>query len=93
VRVGDHVTWIVAYGEGSSDDFIETKLFRPCHFNRAVHWRSDGDPGNRARDVRSRHRLDQNGCKSDRVAFGRVGGDSLDELEELRRVHDRVRDR
>jgi len=45
------------------------------------------------RDILGRHRLNQYRCKSHRVAVSRGIGDALQELEELRRVDDRVRDR
>src|SRR5687768_9611812 len=94
VRIGDHFAWIAALPEVSSDEFVETELLWPRHFNYAVDRRSYGDLANRTRDILSRHGLDQNGCESYRVAFRRFVGDSLElELEELRSVDDRVLDR
>ncbi len=69
------------------------ELLRPRDFDDAVHRRSDGDPGNRTRDILGRHGLDQNGCGPGRVPDGCVVRHSLDELEELRRMDDRVGDR
>src|SRR5215471_4328694 len=37
VRVSDNLTRVLACHEISPDQFIETKLFRPPYFNRAVH--------------------------------------------------------
>src|SRR5215211_9474969 len=93
VRIGDHLAWIAAFPEELSDEFVETGLLWPRHFNDAVDRRSYGDPANRTRDILSRHGLDQNGCDSHRVAVRRIGGNSLDELEVLRSVDDRVLDR
>src|SRR5262245_42330576 len=79
VRIGDHLAWVVAFAEDSSYEFVESELLWPRHFNDAVHGRSHGDHGDRARDILSCHGLDQNGCESDRVAIGRVVGDPLEE--------------
>src|SRR5215207_3492613 len=93
VRISDHFAWIAALPEELSDEFVETELLWPRHFNDAIDRRSYGDPANRTGDILSRHGLDQNGCESHRVAVRRIVGDSLDELEELRSVGDRVLDR
>ena len=37
VRVRDYVAWILARSQVSTDEFIETKLFRPSDFNGAIH--------------------------------------------------------
>src|SRR5262245_30030901 len=58
VRIRDHLAWIVALAEDSSDEFVETELLWPRHFNDAVHRRPYGDPGDRTRDILSRHGLD-----------------------------------
>ena len=93
MRIGDHFTWIVAGVEASSDELVQTKLLGPRHFDDAVYGRSYSDPGNCARDVLGGHRLDLNGCEAHGGAVGGGVRDALDELEELRRVDDRVRDR
>src|SRR5215217_4827770 len=93
LRIGDHFAWIAEFPEESSDEFVQTELLWPRNFNDAVDRRSYGDPAKRAGDILSRHGLNQNGCDSHRVAVGRIVGDSLDELEELRSVDDRVLDR
>src|SRR3712207_8238001 len=54
VRIGDHFAWIAAFPEDSSDDFVETELLWPRHFNEAVDRRSYGDPANRTRNILSR---------------------------------------
>ena len=53
----------------------------------------DGDPADRRGDVVGRHRLEEHRWHADGAAVGGVVGDALDELEELRRMDDRVRDR
>src|SRR5512132_384347 len=93
VRIGDHVTWIVACAEVSSDELVETEPLWPRHLEDAVHRGSHRDPADRTRDILSRHGLDQNRRQTHRVAIGCSVSDALDELEELRGVDDRVRDR
>src|SRR5690242_3148290 len=92
VRVGDHFPGVVARTEPQSDEFVEAKLLRPRHFEDAVQRRSHRDPANRTRDVRGRDRLEQHGWDADPVPVGRLVRDALEELEELRRPDDRVRD-
>src|SRR5919107_3986291 len=93
LRIGDHFAWIAAFPEQLSDEFVQTELLWPRHFNDAVDRRSYGDTANLTRDILSCHGLDQNGCESHRVAVRRIVGYSLDELEELRSADDRVLDR
>lgn len=38
VRVSDNLARIIARGQSSPDEFIETKLFWPTYFNGAIHW-------------------------------------------------------
>src|SRR5215211_8637086 len=59
VRIGDHFASIAAFPEESSDEFVETELLWPRHFNDAVDRRPYGDPANRAGDILSRHGLNQ----------------------------------
>src|SRR5882757_6902954 len=37
VRVSDNLARIIACGQTSPDEFIETKLFWPAYFNGAIH--------------------------------------------------------
>ena len=55
--------------------------------------KADGYPGERARDVIGGHRLNQHCRQSNHIAVGRLVGDSVYELKELRRADDRVWDR
>src|SRR6185295_16295071 len=83
---------VVARAQALADQFIETELLRTRHFNRAIHWRADGDSADRLGDVISRHRLNEYRWQPNRRSLGGFSGDALDELEELRRVNDRIRD-
>ena len=93
VRVDDNLARVVARAEALADQLIETELLRASHFNGAVQWRAHGDPPDRLGDVISRHRLNEDRWQPNRRSVSRLIGDALDELEELRRVNDRVRDR
>src|ERR671916_729049 len=92
-RVGFPLGWLGASRKYFLNGSAETDFLGPRHFNDAVDRRSYGDPANRTRDILSCDGLDQNGCESHRVAVRRIVGYSLDELEELRSVDDRVLDR
>jgi hypothetical protein len=65
---------------------------RTGHFNGATHWGAHGDAADCLGNVISRHRLNENRWQSNRRSDGGFIGDALDELEELGRVNDRVRD-
>src|SRR5512132_3218149 len=93
VRIGDHVTWIVACAEVSSDELVETEPLWPRHLEDAVHRIPRSDPADRARDIISRDRLDEHRRQAHRVVIGCIVSDALDELEELRGMDDRVGDR
>src|SRR4029450_10115884 len=91
--VSAHPAGVVAGAEALTDQFIETELLGTGHFNRAIQWRAHGDPADRLGDVISRHRLNEYRWQPNRRSLSGFIGDALDELEELRRVNDRVRDR
>ena len=93
MRVGDHLAGIAAGAEACADELIEPELVRPGDLDDAVHRLAHGDPAERARDIIGRDGLDERGRQPDRVAVGGVRGDAVEELEELRRTGDRVRDR
>ena len=93
MRVGDHLAGIAAGAEARADELVEPELVGPGDLDDAVHRRAHGDPAERAGDVIGRHGLDEHGRQPDRVAVGGVRGDAVEELEELRRADDRVRDR
>src|SRR5262245_18548897 len=91
--VGDHLARIVTRAEGAADQVVEAELLGAGDLDDAVHRRAHGDRRHRPGDVVRRHRLDEHRRQAHRGAVGGGVGDALDELEELRRVHDRVRDR
>src|SRR2546428_703582 len=62
-------------------------------FDDAVDRSTDGGAPYGRGDIIRRHGLEQHGCQADGIAVGRGVRDALDELEELRRVNDRVRNR
>src|SRR4029077_3374613 len=84
VRVGEHFTGVVARTEPQPDEFVEAELLRSRHFEDAVQRRANRDPANRTCDVRGCDRLEQHGRDAHRVPVGRLVGDALEELEELR---------
>ena len=88
VRVGDHLARIVARGERVADELVEAELLGARDLRNPVQRRGDRDPGDCARDVIGGHRLDQHWREPNRVAVGRLVGDAVHELEELRRVDD-----
>ena len=75
-----------------TDQFVETELFQARHFNRAIQKRADGDPADRLGNVVSRPGLNEYRWQPNRRSVSGFIGDALDELEELRRLHDRVRE-
>ena len=93
VRVGDDLARIVARRQPPPDELVEAELLRAGDLDDAVDRRADRDPADRRGDVVGRHRLEQHRRQPHRVAVGGGVGDALEELEELRRVDDRVRDR
>lgn len=54
VRVSDNFARIVTCADALPDEIVETELFGPRYFNRAIHWRANRDPGDRAGDIVSR---------------------------------------
>src|SRR5262249_22005377 len=92
VRVNDNLAGVVARTEKLTDQFIETELLRTGQFGRAIERRGDGDSGDGLRDVISRHGLNECVRQTHLRSLGGLIGDALDELEELRRVNNRVRD-
>src|SRR5258705_4598237 len=92
VRVNDNLAGVVARTEAPTDQFIEPELLGTGHFNGAIQWRAHGDPADGLGDVISRHRLNEYRRQPNRRSVSGFIGDARDELEELRRVDDRVRD-
>jgi hypothetical protein len=51
LRVSDNLARIFVCRQAHSDEFIQTKLFRPAYFNGAIHWRACRDPAYRTGDM------------------------------------------
>ena len=93
VLVDDDLAGVVARAERQTDQLIETELLGAGHFNRAIEWRVHGDPADRLGDVISRHGLNEYRWQPNGRSVGGFIGYARDELEELRRLNDRVRER
>jgi hypothetical protein len=92
VRINDHLAGVVARAEALTDQFIEAELLGTGDLNRAIDWRAHRDLADGLDDVISRHGLNEYRWQPNRRSISRFIGDARDELEELRRVNDRVRD-
>ena len=79
--------------EGAADGLVEPQRLGAADLDDALEGRMRGHLRHGGGDVGRRHRLEQHGRESHLVADHRPGTDRRDELEELRRAHDRVRDR
>src|SRR5262245_55134081 len=67
------------------------KLFRASYFDSPVYRRTYCDPAYLTRDIVGSHRLEKHRWQMHLAAFDGNVGELLEELEELRRMHDRVR--
>jgi len=70
-----------------ADEIIEAELFGSAYFNGAVQRRSHRDSGHRTGDIVSRNGLEEHMRQANAVSLGGFIGDTLDELEELRRMN------
>src|SRR5262249_38856023 len=91
-RVSDDLARIFECGQSLLNQLIQAKLFRASDFDGAVYRRTFCDPANRARDIVGSHRLKKHGWHTHLLAVEGNVGELLEELEELRRMHNRVRD-
>jgi hypothetical protein len=82
----------VARTEALTDQVVETKLLGTGDFNRAIEWRPHGNFFDGFGDIISRHGLNEYRRQPNRRPVSGFIGDADHELEELRRVNDRVRD-
>ena len=73
-----------------ADQLIETELLWSGDLDGSVDGLANGCACNRAGDSVSRDGLDERVRKANRVAVGCGVGNTLDELEELGRMHDRI---
>ena len=92
MRIDDDLAGVVSRREALADQLVEAELLGAGDFDRAIHWRADGDPADSPGDVVGRHGLNEDRGQPNRRSVGGFIGDALDELEELRRLDDRVRD-
>src|SRR5690606_8721494 len=88
-----HVTRVVQCAQASLYQFVQPELLRPRNFQGAVEWSTRGCSSNPTRYVVGRDWLDQYGGKTYRVSLRRCHRECLEELKELRGLHDRVRNR
>ena len=79
-------------GKGPAYDLVDPEPLRPTDLDDAVHGRADGDPDHCGGHVVGSHRLEEDGWHSDNPVVRGTVGDALDELVELRRMNNRVRD-
>src|SRR5437867_489456 len=93
LRIGHYLARVVQRAEETSDQSVKAKLLGAADFDHAVDRSTHGDPPYGRGDIVRRHGLEQHWCQADAIAVGRGVRDALDELEELRRVNDRVWDR
>src|SRR5438132_2026805 len=93
LRIGHYLARVVPRGEEMSDHFVKAELLGAADFDDAVDRGTDGGPRYGRGDIVRGDGLEQHWCQADGIAVGRGVRDVLDELEELRRVHDRVWDR
>src|SRR5580692_474944 len=93
LRVCNNLARVLVEGQVLPDEFIQTKLFRPSYFNRAIHWRARRNPAYRTGNIVSRHGLDERSWQAYFVTLGGDVRDALDEFEELRCADNRVRNR
>ena len=73
-----------------TNQLVEAELLRTGYFHRAIDWRAHRDPADCLGDVVSRHGLNEDRGQPNCRAVSGFIGDPFDELEELRRVDDRV---
>jgi hypothetical protein len=84
---------IVVRAKDPLDDAIEIERFGPTDFNGAVHGSPRRNPRNRTCDIVGGYRLDEHWWQTNGITVSGSVGDALQELEELSRLDDRVRNR
>jgi hypothetical protein len=92
VWIRDDFAWIFERGQAPPDEFIDAKLFRACNFDDAVYRLTYCNPTHGTRDIVGSHRLEKHMWQSHSFAVEGNVGKPLEELEELRRMHDGVGD-
>jgi hypothetical protein len=92
VWVSDDFAGIFERGQASPDQLVHAKLFRASNFDHAIYRLTYCNPTHGTRDIVGGHRLEKHWGQMDLVADHGDVGKALEELEELRRMHDGVRD-
>src|SRR6266851_199862 len=92
-RISDDFAGIFERGQAPPDKFIDAKLFRASNFDDIVYRRAYCNSSHGARDIVGSHRLEKHMWQTHLVAVRGNVGEAFEELEELRRMHDRVRNR
>ena len=88
LRVGNYLARILACGETSPNQLIQTKLFRARLFQRCHSGVSPCDAAQGTGDIIGRHGLDEGSWQAYCITVGGNIGDAFDEFEELRRAND-----
>src|SRR5262245_20805621 len=91
--IADHFAGIVLCAKPQTNELVEAKPFGPCDFNHAIHGFAYRDLGHGAGNIIRRHRLDEDRGETNAIAVGCRRSNALYELEELRGMNDRVRNR
>ncbi len=92
MRVGDHLARVAPAGQRLAEEVVHPEQVGPGDLHPAVQRLAHRDPADRGGDVVARDGLEEHGCDPYDVVPRGLVGDAPDELEELRRVHERVRD-
>src|ERR1041385_1284177 len=90
--VSDDFTGIFEFGQPSPNQFIQAKLLRASNFDDTVYRRAYCNPCHGTRDIVSSHRLEKHMGQMHLAVFDGNIGKALEELKELRCMHDRIRD-
>lgn len=88
VGIDCHLPRILPRFESASHEVVQSGKLRPGYFDDAENWPPCGDVPYGIRDVVGSYGLEQHGRKPHRTASRSGVGYGLDELEELRRVHE-----
>ena len=92
-RIGENATVVALRAQSCPDEIVKGVAVGTRDFGKFFCWLTGGCERDRGCDVGGDHRLGQRGRDPHGVAVGRRISDAADELEELRRAHDRERNR
>lgn len=93
VRVGDDPARVVPRRQGVPEELVHPEPLGAADLDRAVQRRAHRHPADVLGHLVARHGLEEHRRHPHRVAVRGLVRDPAGELEELRRVHDRERDR